>query len=629
MEIKTFDKPWITLYHEEGGGEMRPRIPITSFLLITSVLLVLLLGCTFVPPEPIISGFPPSSEAKAAEIRAVVEGTDSSGFTFDFRAWLEPLERRALADFLDDVPGPDNPNSRGAVAPLGEVWGWKGPFNTNGYGIGEWVRTCGHRYPELGPRAFTWLRHHVLRNIYNYWIYHAVKGRGPNEGVAYRWMSDLPPWVREASSLSGIPVETLVHHDGRGWLIPEADRWDGSSYGRHHTYDFVANCAGDSDVPLTGAERELCLVMLEHYAMTRLEGKKLPTVTQRHEWGHYPIRTYVAIYRLFKGMYSGAWQEGDPERDSGGDWVATRRWDLAQRCLRAAEASIWLGWHPHGPGRPRAVQGRDGTWFWAWDASDPDHPHWHGLNTCHTSWPWYVGLRASAWAYLYMEPDCSPWIRDLMSWVIREEARWCSRDWAGLPPLSLAHDDLPGSGSNGWLQGGIGKAGDRWIRQDSTVLTPDEWAALAPDVAYHPLTCIKHRESDNGYYHRFWPNMPGGTTRKHYSRIYVPKNTWPDDFGPRLDIPGSWAGMPDVLFLAGVLEGDAKKVKTAIWMAHDYLAFNNINHSGSTLYKSKGDANPKWYGFNKTRGFAWIAMCGEIMRGVAMDGKLEGLLAAK
>jgi len=610
---------------------MREQTLITSVLLFTSVLLIPLLGCTSTPPEPEIACFSPPSEAKKAEIRAILEGTDSGpgSWSFDFRAWLEPLERRALADFLDDVPSLDNPHPRGMDGPLGEVWGWKAQYNTNGYGIGEWVRVCAHRYPELQDRAMAWLRAHVLRNIYNYWIYHAVKGRGPNEGVSYRWVSTLPPWIHDAAGLSGIPAEALAQRgpDGR-WLIPQADKWDGSSYGRHHCYDFVANCAGDSDVPLTEAERELCFAMLEHYAEARIDGT-LPTVTQRHEWGHYPIRTYVAIYRLFKGLYhveigrdvSKCVEIG---RDTSKDAVASRRWDLAQKCLRAAEGMIWWGWDPRGPGRPRAVEGRDGTWFWAWDADDPDNPHWHGLNTPYTEWPWYVGLRASAWAYLYMEPDCSPWIRDLMAWVIREEARWCSRDWGALPVLSLEHDDLPGCGCNGWIQGGLLDQGDRWVTQGRKCLTPDAWAALEPDEPYHPLTCIKHRESDNGYFDQWWK----GETRTHYSRIFVPKNTWPDDFGPRLDINGgaSWAGMPDVLFLAGVLNGDVDQVKTAIWLCHDYLAWSNVNHSGSTLWKAKSSANPKLYGFYRTRGFYFIAMCGEVLRGVAMDGGLEELL---
>lgn len=601
---------------------------VGSAVLLAAILITA--GCSFLGqgalPKPEVRVSKPLSPEAVKEIREVLAPADASrGWTFDLAAWLCPREKEALRAFLADVPRMDHPDER-ARAPFGEVRGWKGPFNSCGYGLAEWVRRAGHRYENAD--AWPWLRAHVMRNVFNYWVYFSVKQRGPNEGVGYRWEKEPPTWLVKASGLSGIPITALVHTEkDRGYYVPEADKWDGSSYGRHHTYDFIATCIDDPAAGLSADEQDRALAMLTHYAHDRVDHAELPQVTHRHEYAHYPIRTYVAIYRCFKGRYR--------EAALAGDAVAQERWELAQRCLQAAEGLVWYGFHPAGPGKPRAIQGRDGSVYWAWDPGQPDDPYWHQLNQIRSEKPWYVGLRASAWFYLWMEPDCHQWIRDLIGWVIREEARWCTRDWNSLPPCSLAPNDRPGAAANGWLHGGMlpGPEGDRWVRADSRLLTPDTWSALPKETPYHPLTVLLARESDNGYWARWWPEPDDATgyLRYHYPKINVSQNGWPGDFGPRLDINGgaSWAGMPDLLFLAGVLNGDVEQVKTACWLYHDYVGYSHLNWGGHDLRQPKAKATTTLYGgLHTTRGFYWVAMaCGEILRCAAMDGALEGMLA--
>jgi hypothetical protein len=297
------------------------------------------------------------------------------------------------------------------------------------------------------------------------------------------------------------------------------------------------------------------------------------------------------------------------------------------KCLRFAEGIVIWGWHPTGGGKPRPVVARDGFHLWAWDQDDPNNIQWHSLNQLYTEKPWYVGLRASAWFYLFMEPDTDPMVKNLIVWVLREEAKWCSRDWNALPELSITRDGF--ESCNGWVHGGMlsNATGTRWIYQDTVLLTADQWAALGEDVEYHPLTCIVHRESDNGYFDYYWPDPSNtsGMERWHYPKIRITVNQ-PEDFGPHLDPTyGSWAGMPDVLFLAGLINGNIEQVKTGIWMATDYLSYFNINHSGETLLRKKSQALKNWYRYSyRNRDFYWAAMaCGEIMRLLILDGGMD------
>ncbi len=575
------------------------------------LIALLLSGCVVTPPEPVV-------DFQRAPIAFAMDAKEDIQTFFDLGSWITPKEELALNDFLNDAPSVTNPkivNGKEYPGPIGETWGWKGTHNTNGYGFGDWVLNAAKRHDHV--EAFKWLRKHCLRNLYNYWLYFVVKGRGPNEGTGYEYVNAIPGFVQDASMASGIPaVDLIVKYQGR-YLVPKVYSWDGSSYARHHCYDFMAHAILEPRVGFTDDEKELIVQMLVHYARGRMETTKLPAVTHRHEWAHYYVRTYVAIYQTFKTLYKDSAERGEEP--------SVKRWELAKQCLQAAEGIVWYGFHPNGPGFPRAVQGKDGSWLYAWDRRTPNEPGWHSLNLIYTSQPWYVGLRSSAWFYLWTEPDCASSIRDLISWVIIEEAKWCTRDWSTLPGNMV---DVNGTlrSHNGWLQGGLlpFPGSSRWIFENTKLLSASEWSKLPDDVEYHPLTCIKYRETDDGYFHQWWPDgAVGQKERWHYPKVRVNHDPWPDAFGPRIDINGgaSWCGMPDVLFLAGLLTGNKEWMRTGVWLCHDYLAFMNINHSGSTLCKSKSNALVKWYGFYKSRSFQWGTLaCGEILRKMILDG---------
>jgi hypothetical protein len=575
----------------------------------TLILFVLLFAGCVAPPQPVVE-----VERAAPSFAASARFTTQQ--FFDMKSWITPKEERALRDFLADVPSVEHPKIVRDVeypGPLGEVWGWKAPHNTNGYGIGDWVLRAAQRYNNAD--AFAWLHEHCMLNVHNYWLYFVAKGRGPNEGITYEYVDKLPGFVSDASAASGIPPEELVTKAKGKYLVPKVYAWDGSSYGRHHCYDFLAHALNEARCGFTDAEHERIVQMLEHYATHTITGK-IPKVTHRHEYAHYYVRSMVAIYQTFKHLYK--------EDAAAGDEPAVTRWEVAQRCLQYAEAIVWYGFDPKGPGFPRATQARDGSWLWAWDQRQPDEPGWNQLNNVQTSYPWYVGLRASAWFYLWTEPDCSQYTRDLIAWVVVQEARWCVRQWSALPGARV---DVAGTKvtHNGWVQGGMlpSENSTRWIYEDTQLLTPSAWSALPMDANYHPLTCVKHRETDDGYFARWWPDAPGNYERIHYPRIRISKDAWPDAFGPRLDINGgaSWAGMPDVLFLAGLITGNEEWMHTGVWLCHDYLAFLNVNHSGDTLVRAKDDALEAWYGFHTSRGFYWGACaCGEILRKMIIDG---------
>jgi len=595
---------------------------------------VCLFGCAWFSslPTPIVE--PPAVHTTTATeveaLRTAPTLMERSAF-FDLASFIRVREETALLDFLHNAPKTETPkiiNGKEYPAPTGEVWGWKGVYNTNGYGLGEWVRRAAHYYNC--EEAFPWLRHYTLLNVYNYWIYFQTKQRGPNEAVGYTYQKTLPAFVVSASLASGIPEDVLTVRTPKGYIVPEATSWDGSSYSRHHCYEPVAKALLDQRIPLSDQEREWCAAMLEHYTRNQIGTAAVPKATTRHEWAHYPVRTYVSIYQAFKALYREAaeawlagqeinWREIVPPSDVP---VAVERWLLAKDALNYAVWTVYWSAHPQGGGKPRAVQNRNGDWMYAWDQSDPNNPEWHTLNQCYTERPWYVGLRASAWFWLWAEPDCPQWTKDLIVWSICEEARWCSRDWRFLPSLSTV--SAQNDSCNGWIHGGflpVEANSNRWIRESTALLTPDQWAALPTTVPYHPLTCLEARESDNGYFAHYWPtpDNPQGMERWHYPKRHI-TSTNPKDriFGPRLDITGgSWAGMPDVLFLAGMAQGDLEKIKLSIWLCYDYLAFFPILYYGETLQMPKDKAARKWYGTaaGNSRAFYWTAMaCGEVLR---------------
>jgi hypothetical protein len=635
---------------------------------------------------------------------------------WDMKAWISPMERQALIDFIADQPKDGEYVSRlgGGYGVAGEVHGWKGQFNTCGYGIGRWVRRMAHQHSNSA--AFDWMAAHLRLNVRNWWIYYNARlaindpsPTGPNEAVAYEWTSDLDSfpidqgtgqprakdvalgvtfrtWLSAASGESGIPINELVYNEPdpadpnkTRYLVPRATGWNASSYGRHHCYDWLAECLTDTEItdrlgPVWVARARQMLVNYLHRYIFRgaqnidtyydlfvaKKGQNNPLIAQqrvnfvqprrivgnpndRIHLVHYQVRTLQAYRALARAKFA----------------PGTDEYKLSECCIEQAQLLLWWHFHPAGPGAPRIVKGRDGSDFWVWDQSDPTHPHWHYLSSLYMRQPWYIGLRASAFVYLYTDPECAPWCRSLIALWVKKEYEWASRDWNKIPPAAEAHDDTDLKLANASVQGGLfatlddngnfdnrNPASDRHLREGRPVMRANQWAALGPNDWYHPLGSPYLLEGDAGYYNRFWPNpnleptapwrnaqdgnkegQNGQRVRWHGKvRVYDldgvstkgPEFAWPSDFsGYSIENnAGSWAAMPDLYLAYGLLYWNVEAIKTAMWFTHDRIVFSGRNYWGNTIAQRKSDGLTKLYGYpNEARAFYFTGMaCGEITR---------------
>jgi hypothetical protein len=496
-------------------------------------------------------------------------------------SYVRPLEGAWLLEMLEDIDHQPYIRVWGGKTnrgPRGTAPGWKGPFNTCWYGHAECVRQVANRHGI--DHAFDWLAFHLVANVRDWWMYRELIGHGPNEAVTYLELqnkSDIPTWVHTAAEKAGIPVEELVHD---GLFIPDPSSWSGSSYGRHHCYDWLCHCLGDDAFIAAMHRNKLeawiprARAMIDRYVDELLkeateEGVAWQKAGDRHEWAHYYPQTLVAYYQL------------------------TGRRDA----LQLAEAMIWFAIGRDGPGAPVGTIARDGTELLMWDHGSPGwiwagYPQYKQLYQWKPwSQAWYHGLRGQAYALAAVEPALAPHIREEIFFYLKEVAKWCRNDADRLPPLDIERLD-DGAGGNALIHGGMLGGLDSWCR--SKGLTPEEWYDLSDKAQLRPWCAGKWLETHNEYHH---PGLSFGSNQ-----------------GPTLDQTGrgNWAAMADLVISAGALLLDDSLKLQGEWLAHDYIAYFDKNWSHVVC--EKGD---RWTQHWKTAGgrdFYWLGRVGLVSR---------------
>jgi hypothetical protein len=494
--------------------------------------------------------------------------------SFSFDAYVRPLEVQWLYDMLAEVDRDPYEHEWGGkvnVGPRGAAPGWKGPFNSTWYGHAEWIRQVAHRHGL--DAAFIYLAYHIIVNVKDYWLFKELDGHGPNEAVGYVTIAEIPSWVQTAAEKSGIPVDELVHTLPDGTcLVPDPEGWGGSSYGRHHCYDWLCHCLND-DAVTSAMQREglgdwipRAHAMIERYVQELLreaeaEGLAFQKAGDRHEWAHYYPQTLHAFSQLYADT------------------------ELGTKALDLAQAMVWFAIGRNGPGAPNEVTARNGEVLSMWDHGRAGWI-WNGYPQYKQLYPWnpwsqtwYHGLRAQAYALMAVDPRVRFDIREEIMFYVREVARWCSNDFNKLPPMV-------GNRGNALMHGGMlaSYTEDSWCR-DRSPLTPSQWNELSDSTRVRPWAAM--------YWHETFDEYETGLSFGSHK-------------GPRLDSTGRghWSMMADLVALAGKLNGDEELVLQGEWLAHDYVAYFDKNWSHVEC--EKGD---RWIHHWKTAGardFYWL-----------------------
>lgn len=563
----------------------------------------------------------------------------------DLHAKMRSLVPKWTEDMLNTLhrQGPIISRTYGGVqefAPHGESYGWKGAWNTNDYGIAEALRLDVHRYDN--DELMDWLCRHVVLNVRNWWLYFKAKGRGPNEGVHYKTMpksSRLPAWVYAAVDESGIPLhEMLTSNDDDNFILPDADRWDGSSYERHRCYAGIMKLRADGRfqdaMERNGLTKWLFRLdaMLERFVGDYLQGSDdlgygWKKAGNRHHWGHYPIMDLLAYYQMARDVYRPMVDAAyarlhDPkvdyhlqaEMDNSGFLVSNpdwRRWELAKKALRTAEAMVWWCIGRGGPGSPVPVEARNGDTLWTWDNG---HPGW-SYKILGSSWPqylaygwpepehvsraWYDWLRAQAYAECALEPHFNQRAVTEIRSYLKQRAKWYSLDPEALPPMDMkqAGDQLACAGTG---QGGMKPDGlpHRFVTPGRPGMSAEEWAALPDDAKIHPVTVMFY---DHSFGDQFGP-----------SSRYTGRPIWTNQAKMDATGRGNWAGVGDLIWLAGIVTGDEEMQVQGDRYSVEYIDYFHKNGDSSSLIVTKGDRWTDHYATNRARAYYWLRRVGHM-----------------